>query len=73
MGLFKNEETAPQTIEIKGNMLKCPVCSNGLFYTRKALLNTTVATFFNLDWANHNATCFVCSNCTHISWFLGEE
>ena len=73
MGLFSEEETAPQPVEIKGHKLRCPVCNNGLFYSRQALLNTAVATFFNLDWANRNATCFVCSDCTHISWFLSEN
>lgn len=71
MGLFTEEE--PQTIEVKGIKLKCPVCNNDLFYTRHAQLNTAVASFFNLDWANRSATCFVCSDCTHISWFLGKE
>ena len=61
----------PHTVEIKGNTLNCPVCDNSLFWTRNAQLNSAVATFFNLDWANKTATCFVCSNCTHISWFLG--
>lgn len=68
MGLFKKAE--PQTIEVMGEELKCPICRNNLFWTRSAQLNTSVATFFNLDWANKSATCFVCSNCTHISWFL---
>jgi hypothetical protein len=36
-------------------------------------LNTAIATFFNFDWANKSATCFVCSNCTHISWLLGKQ
>ena len=69
MGLFKKAE--PQTIEVMGEELNCPICRNNLFWTRSAQLNTSVATFFNLDWANKSATCFVCSNCTHISWFLG--
>jgi len=68
MGIFEKDE--PESIEIKGYELKCPVCNNKLFYTRSAQLNTAVATFFNFDWANKSATCFVCSNCTHISWFL---
>lgn len=65
-----SKRTEPQTVEIKGRLLKCPVCENKLFHTRRAQLNTPVATFFNFDWANKTANCFVCSNCTHISWFL---
>jgi uncharacterized protein with PIN domain len=70
MNLFKKKE--PETIEVAGKELRCPICSNNLFWTRRAQLNTSVATFFSLDWANRSAHCFVCSNCTHISWFLGE-
>lgn len=71
MGVFKKLE--PQTIEVKGRELRCPVCNNPNFWTRQAQLNTAVATFFSLDWANRSATCFVCAECTHISWFLGEQ
>lgn len=70
MSIFKTAE--PQSVEVKGHILKCPVCNNATFYSRKAQLNTSLATFFNLDWANRSATCFVCADCTHISWFLGE-
>jgi uncharacterized protein YbaR (Trm112 family) len=72
MSLFE-ENNDPLPYEIKGNKLICPICRNQLFYTRQAQLNTAVASFFNLDWANHSADCFVCSECTHISWFLGEN
>ena len=70
MNLFKNKE--PLTVEVKGTELKCPICGNNTFWTRQAQLNTALATFFSLDWTNRSANCFVCSNCTHISWFLGE-
>ncbi|HOP05378.1 MAG TPA: hypothetical protein PL017_13205 [Tenuifilaceae bacterium] len=71
MSLFSKAE--PQTVEVNGRELRCPVCNNNLFWTRKAQLNTAVASFFDLDWANRSATCFVCSDCTHISWFLGKR
>ena len=70
MNLFKKKE--PQTVEVKGNELICPICANKLFWSRRAQLNTSVATFFKLDWANRSAICFVCSDCTYIFWFLGE-
>ncbi len=69
MQLFKKKE--PQTIEVKGKQLSCPICSNTHFWTRNAQLNTSAATFFGLDWANRSAHCFVCSECTYIFWFLG--
>ena len=69
MRIFKGAE--PQTVEVKGHPLTCPVCNNTTFYSRRAQLNTSIATFFKLDWANRTATCFVCSECTYIYWFLG--
>ena len=71
MGLFTKSE--PEPVAVKGHELICPICGNKHFWTRRAQLNTSVATFFNLDWANQSATCFVCSDCTHISWFLGRR
>lgn len=71
MEVFSKKE--PQTVAVKGHELKCPICGNRYFRMRRALLNTIVATFFNIDWANRSATCFVCSECTHVSWFLGRQ
>jgi predicted nucleic-acid-binding Zn-ribbon protein len=68
-----NESQEPQTYNVKGIDLKCPICNNDHFRTRKVLLNTTAMSFFNLDWANRNATCFICTNCTYIMWFFGED
>lgn len=68
-----SQSNDPQPITIRNHDLNCPVCSNNLFWTRQAQLNTAVASFFNLDWANKSATCFVCSECTHISWFLEDN
>lgn len=67
--LFKKVE--PKPIDVKGHSLKCPICNNTIFWMREAQLNTAVATFFSLDWANRTATCFICSECTHILWFHG--
>ena len=46
MKLFMKE---PQTVEVAGNTLVCPVCDNDLFWTRKAQLNSAIASFFSLD------------------------
>jgi predicted nucleic-acid-binding Zn-ribbon protein len=61
----------PQTVEVKGNPLICPVCGNNYFWSKRILLNTALATLVDLDWANRRATCFICSECTHILWFHG--
>jgi len=61
----------PQTVDVKGKPLVCPICGNNHFYSKKILLNTAILTFFDLDWANRRASCFVCSECTYIYWFQG--
>lgn len=71
MSNFSNKE--PQPFNVKGIDLKCPVCSNDKFRTKQVLLNTAAMSFFNLDWANRNANCFICSECTHIMWFFGTN
>lgn len=67
MDKFENQE--PQSFVVKGYELKCPICNNRQFRTKCVLLNTTAMTFLNLDWANRNANCYVCSDCNHIIWF----
>jgi predicted nucleic-acid-binding Zn-ribbon protein len=70
--MYRIKKSDPQNVEIKGHELRCPICNNTSFWTKEAQLNTAVATFFNFDWANKSATCFICSECTYISWFLGD-
>lgn len=68
MGLFSQPE--PEGRVAGGKALHCLVCGNDRFYQREALLNTAATTFFDLDWANKSGTCFVCSKCGYIHWFL---
>ena len=49
---------------------RCLVCGGSHFDERQALLNTTMASFFNVDWANKSAVCLVCRECGYIHWFL---
>ena len=69
MALNKEE---PQPVEVNGKALQCIICFNKTFWVRNAQLNTAVRTFFKLDWTDRSATCFVCSECTYIHWFLGK-
>lgn len=69
MGLFSESEPQPQTT-VNGKPLRCVVCGNDRFHERKAQLNTSVATFLNMDWLNQTGDCFVCSECFYIHWFL---
>ncbi len=70
MALFKSDR--PETFEVCGEPFHCTVCGNDKFTTRKAQLNTSLATMFGLDWANRSAVCVLCSQCRYIHWFLPE-
>ena len=71
MGLFGENE--PVQVEIQGRPLRCEICGHNNFWHREAQLNTAVATFFNFDWANASATCYVCDGCGYIHWFLPQR
>jgi len=68
MGLFGKNEAETHTIE--GIQLHCEICKHDRFWHREAQLNTAVATFFDFDWANASANCYVCEKCGYIHWFL---
>ena len=68
MGLFGNKE--PEPVTIAGLTLHCEICKEQSFWRREAQLNTSVASFFGLEWANRSALCYVCANCGYIHWFL---
>ena len=70
MGLFGGKK--PTRVEVAGRELKCRICERDLFWERNAQMNTAAATFFNLDWANATATCYVCDACGYVHWFLTE-
>ena len=59
MGLFDEDEPEPATVLDKP--LKCQVCSNGLFWERRAPLHAGLGSL---------ATCLVCSECGYVHWFL---
>ena len=68
MGLFGKEES--ERVQVAGLALHCEICKNDRFWAREAQLNTAVASFFNFDWANPTADCYVCDRCGYIHWFL---
>lgn len=57
---------------LDGVLLKCSVCQHDRFHSRKAMLNTKGATFFQVEWLNRNADCHVCDRCGFVHWFLRE-
>lgn len=55
---------------VKGKQLSCPICKYTQFLSRRTLLNTKSLTLFGLDWANREATNYICDNCGYIMWFM---
>ena len=55
--------------DISGKRLKCQHCGNDHFEQSSAQLNTSMMSFFDLDWLNKTSTIYICSNCGRIEWF----
>jgi len=60
------------TFMIKGKPLTCRVCDHDKFWTRKTLMNTPGLSFFGFEWANREATNYVCDECGYIHWFFAQ-
>lgn len=61
------------TIQVRvgaNRQLTCSVCGGQRFHERNSLLNTRMATFFKVDWANKEATNYICVECGYIFWFM---
>jgi hypothetical protein len=60
----------PQVVPLpNGRNLVCDTCQNDRFEQYQWKLQTTGMTLMGLDWANRDATCFVCYACRRIHWF----
>lgn len=68
MGLFGRGE--PEPAQVAGFDLRCEICKHERFWHRRAQLHTSVATFFNLEWAQPSADCYVCAQCGYVHWFM---
>ena len=69
---FQELQQADGSIRVTmgGKALACTVCGCTSFHERSSLLNTRAATFFNFDWANKEATNYICTQCGYIFWFM---
>ncbi len=75
MTTFQEIDRGDGTIEVEigQQKLKCSVCGHQQFHERNSLLNTRAATFFKFDWANKEATNYICAQCGYIFWFIGRH
>ena len=64
-----NEADQPRNYSIAGRPVTCPHCECNTFIPGRALLNTPVRSFFNIDFADPSATILVCAECGRIEWF----
>ena len=62
--------SANQPLVIDGREIQCPMCQYNRFWTRRTLMNSRGASFFNFDWANKAADNYICERCGHVLWFL---
>lgn len=73
MSILGKDEKDPEKVQVAGRALTCLVCGGEQFWKRKAQLNTRLLTFLDIEWANPNATLYVCDSCGHIHWFLPRD
>ncbi|MFI6869222.1 hypothetical protein [Nocardia sp. NPDC050406] len=60
----------PQPVPLlNGQLLTCDTCGHTTFEQRQWKLQTTGMTAMGMDWANRDATCYVCWACRRIHWF----
>ena len=52
-----------------GKTIVCPHCGGDQFDSGAVLLNTTVLTLLDLDWADRRASILSCRRCGRIEWF----
>jgi predicted RNA-binding Zn-ribbon protein involved in translation (DUF1610 family) len=64
------EMVQASVIEIARKPLVCNHCGNKHFLEKRAQLNTSLLTFFDLDWLNQSASLYACDRCGFIHWFL---
>ncbi len=69
---YKTRTPMSKPYHIAGKQVQCPHCDHTLFDSRKILLNTRGATFFNFDWLNKGATVLTCEKCGRLEWFATE-
>lgn len=68
MALFGQKK--PMRVEVLGDSLRCQICDHDRFWQREGQLNTAVASFFNFEWTNPSAACFICDACGYVHWFF---
>lgn len=72
-GAGKKRLLSVAEVSFHGAPLVCKHCQHTRFSKRKGQLNTILASFFDFDFLNPEATCYICEKCGYIQWFLISE
>jgi len=62
-----------QKVERAGKPVICGHCGSDAFWRRDGLLCTKATSFFSAEAVNPGTDCYVCAQCRHIEWFVGEK
>ena len=52
-----------QTVQIKGQNLRCLFCGNEEFVVQNVMLNKTWASILDIEWLSNEGKAFICANC----------
>ncbi|MCM3628281.1 hypothetical protein M3194_12990 [Paenibacillus glycanilyticus] len=66
------EAKGPGQYSTNGIAITCVHCYHNQFKHGYALLNTSLMSFLNLDFANRSANTLTCDRCGYIHWFNKE-
>lgn len=67
MAFFQSKQKPPAPYTVLGKQLVCNHCGNDTFIMEESVIH------FRGELSNRAATVFICANCTHIHWFMGEQ
>lgn len=66
------KEKEPIPYSVKDQPVICPICQHEKFWSGRAQLNTSTATFFGFDWLNKEVDTLTCEHCGYVLWFDGS-
>lgn len=58
---------------IQGKQLLCHHCKGSQFIRREGLISTTYLLIFSLGCLNRSSSCYVCTKCSCMHWFMRSD
>lgn len=73
MGFFGDDQKIPRTVSLGEAELRCTICGRNEFWQRSAVMPAkAILSWQPAWWRSQSATCFVCSTCGYVHWFLAK-